>query len=536
MVIPLVAGAIRLPPLSYKDISFFDEGFQLQEARFVASLARSLLDRAGLPLGWRADPPFERVEDLGWPTRWGTIRGEPPLTQRPVHQILQGLAMVVGGERPFAAQFVSAGLGLATVAVVFLIVRRSSGVEAGLVAAAALAVSGWHALYSTQALAEVDALFFVALGVLLCQRAGRWTSHRPFLPAMAFGTAFATNPRHWILLPAFCLALALPFARPFAPGAPGSPRGRLQALMHWVRRCLWATAGFLAPAGLATAAYRVASVFIGHDLWGYGDTFAGNVSYWLAYGAGDVDLLSRPLIYLYLTWQWDGVLLSFLAARGLAVALWRRDALDGWLGLLFGLSWLYVAFFASGAGRFFAFLALPAAILAGRVVVHLPPRLRSGASALLLFFLLAEGSLRAGGLAAVSSGYRQAAAFVVDANGGKHLSTQPPNTGFYTGAANARWLSEDFDQVRRSVAEGYYLAVVALRPSLGAAVAWGNHPVAAALEPVARFPNAYGTSLQNLMELNTISLFERLALRSTSSSGEIFVYDLRPLLQDPPPG
>lgn len=535
VAILLVAGAIRLLPLSYKDISFIDEGAQLQEARFFASLASGLLERAGVPLEWSADPPFDRVEGLGWPTRWGMLRGDPPLTQHPVHQILQGVAMLLAGERPFAAQLVSAVLGTATVGLVFRVVRLYSSVEAALLAAAALAVSGWHALYSTQGLAEVDALFFVALGVLLCQRTGQWTRRRPFLPALALGTAFATNPRHWILLPAFCLALALPFAETFAGEPLPALRGRLAALARWVRRCLWATAGFLAPAGLATVAYRLASVLVGRDLWEYSDVAASNIGYWLAYGAGSYELLPRPLIYLYLTWQWDGALLFSLAALGLALALWRRDALDGWVCLLFGLSSLYAACLTSAAARYFAFLALPAAILAGRVVAHLPPRLRGSASVLLLLVLLVEGVPRAGGLAGVSSGYRQAAAFVTERTGGKHLSNQPPNTGFYTGTANARWLSEDLDEVRRSVAEGYYLAVVALRPGLSAAAPWGNHPAAARLEPVARFPNPYGASLQNIMESHTTGLFERLALRSASSSREILVYDLRPLFQDPAP-
>lgn len=70
--------------------------------------------------------------------------------------------MLVLSERPLAGQMVAALLGIATVALTFSIGKRLYGPAVGLVAAAALAVSGWHAVYSTQALAESDSLFLAA--------------------------------------------------------------------------------------------------------------------------------------------------------------------------------------------------------------------------------------------------------------------------------------------------------------------------------------------------------------------------------------
>ncbi len=151
MLVLLVAAAIRLPGLPMKDISFIDEGSQLQEGRFLASVAAAALGRLGIPWQPGGDPEFASVEGLQFPTRWGELRGEPLLSARLLHSAFLGLAMLLLGERPLAGQMVSALSGIATVALAFSIGRRLYGPAVGLAAAAALAVSGWHAIYSTQA-------------------------------------------------------------------------------------------------------------------------------------------------------------------------------------------------------------------------------------------------------------------------------------------------------------------------------------------------------------------------------------------------
>ncbi len=529
LAILLVAAAIRLPPLPTKDISFADEGSHLQEGRLLASLGAAALNGVGLAWPVGGDPAFAPVPRLEWPTRWGPLRGEPLLSVRPGHSALVGLAMLLAGERPLAGQLASALLGVATVAMVFAIGRRLYGPPAGLLAAGALALSGWHALYSTQALSEVDSLFFAALSLWLYLGAHR---HRLLWTGLALGAAFLTNPRLWILAPFPLLADWL--CRRAAPS------GRLPQWGSY-------TGGFLAPLALAAAVDELSIFIAGTSLFGnYLHATFSTVAMHVQYLVGSSDLGTtavvpraslpeRLSIYPYLTWAWDGVLLTGLTALGLFSALWHRRPTDRLMLLLFAGAFLGQTFLTPTAARFFLMLALPAALLVGRSLLWLPASRRHLGAAVLLALLTVEGIPRAASLASVSSGYRGAAAFVVQESGGKHLSNQPSITGFYTGQANARWLSEDLEAVQRDVAEGYYLAVVALRPGLSAAAPWGERPEVQQLLPIARVPNPYGDTLQNLVEAITIPLSHRLNARPHSSGAEILVYDLRPLLAPPSP-
>ncbi len=516
---------MRLPPLPAKDISFIDEGSLLQESRFIASAASSVIGRAGLQWPAGSDPLFLHVPDAEWPTRWGSVRGESPVTLRPVHTILVALAMLVAGERPVAGQMVSAFLGIASVAMAFAIGRRLFGLPAALLAAAALAVSGWHAIYSTQALAESDSLLFVTIAVWLFIRK---PERRLLWTGVALGVAFLANARMWVVLPLLGAADIL-LRRPSRSNLLATGRQFL--------------GGFAIPVALVIAITQLASIAVQNAPHRqYLARQIETVFKWSLYLFGNPEplwgtpaLTQAPLVdglslYPFLTWAWDGPLLVTLLGIGLLGALWRRQPADLLVAGLFIGGYLAQTVLTSNSARFFAVLALPAALLAGRSILLLPRRWHAPATAALLVALLLEGTPRAASLASVPSGYRAAAAFVVQHSGGKHLSNQPPNTGFYTGAANARWLFEDFDDVRRSVAEGYYLAVVALRPALSAAVPWGDRPEVAMLQPLARFPNPYGDSLQSIMEQHTIAPSSRLRDRWQSSNPEILVYDLRPLL------
>ncbi len=518
LVILLVAAAIRLPPLATKGVSFVDEGFQLQEGRFLASVAIAALDTVGLPWPAGPDPQFAGTEGLETPTRWGPLRGHPPLSGRPLHTALMGLAMLLAGERPPAGQLVSALLGIATIAMVFSIARRLYGSPAALVAAAALAVSGWHAIYSTQALAESDALFAAATALWLLLRHHR---QRLLWTGLALGVTFLTNPRSWVLVPIILL---------------------VEALGRWpisLRSLATYAGGFLLPLALADLLSRV-GLLAGAPLL-FGNYFldrSASMGRWISFLAGNAQAFGPPppraslidqiSFYPFLTWAWDAPLLAGLLCLGLAGVVWRRRRADLPVLVIFLGAFVAQTFLTSIAARFFLLLALPAALLAGRSLLWVSPGRRGLCAGLLLAVLLLEGIPRSSGLAAVSSGYREAAALVVRQTGGKHLSNQSANTGFYTGLANARWLDDDLEKVRRDVAEGYYLAVVALRPGLATAVPWGDLPEARRLEPVAVIPNPYGASLQQRMEVTFIPLSERLKDVSRVS-GSIFIYDLRPL-------
>lgn len=525
LAILLVATAIRLPPLPTKGISFIDEASHLLEGRFIASVATAALGLLGVSWPLATDPEFASIPGQEFPTRWGPLRGEPPLTGRPLHTALLGFAMLVLSERPLAGQMVAAMLGIATVALTFSIGKRLYGPPVGLVAAAALAVSGWHAVYSTQALAESDSLFLAALALRLYLAGFR---HRLAWAGFALGCSFLTNPRMWPLLPLLFCAESV------------SQNASLSTRLATALRL----AGGFFVAVLAVAALDQLSVLAsGQSVLGnYVHNQLDNVGWWIFFLLGRSDLLGiapqpRPALvdqlafYPYFTWNWEGLLWTTLLLAGLAGAFAVRRSRDRVLLVIFLGSLATQTFLTSISARYFVMLALPGALLVGRTVLMAPARLRSLVAGALMLLLILEGTPRATALAGVSSGYREAAALVVHQTGGKHLSNQPPNTAFYTGSANVRWLHEDLDEVRRSVAEGYYLALVALRPSLGSAVPWGEQLEARGLRPLAVLANPYGGSLQNLGEQHTISLFDRLRDRSQSGSRQILVYDLRLLLE-----
>lgn len=524
VAILLVAAAIRLLPLPSKGVSFVDEGYQLQEGRFVASVAMAAMSTVGIQWPVTHDSDFAAIDGFETPTRWGSLRGSPPLTGRPLHTALLGLAMLVAGERPVSGQMVSALLGLATVAMVFVIARRLYGPAAALVTAAALAVSGWHAIYSTQALAESDSLFVAATALWLLLRTQR---HRLLWTGLALGVVILTNPRTWILIPIILL---------------------VEALRRWpisLPRLGTYAGGVLLPLVLADVLSRVGPLVGAPLLFGnYLLDRSTSIGRWISFLAGNANvwgplpprasLIDQISFYPFLTWAWDGPLLTGLLCLGLAGGVWRRRKADVTVLTIFLGILVAQTFLTSIAARFFLLLALPAALLAGRSLLWIAPPGRNLCAGVLIALLLLEGIPRSSSLAAISSGYREAAALVVHETGGRHLSNQPAITGFYTGPTNARWLDDDLEKVRRDVAAGHHLAVVALRPGLAVAAPWGDLPEGRRLQPVAIIPNPYGVSLQQRMEVTFIPLSDRLKDVSRVSDS-IFVYDLRPLATGLPP-
>jgi len=350
---------------------------------------------------------------------------------------------------------------------------------------------------------------------------------RLLLTGLALGYGFLANPRSWTLLPVLFLADSVARST--------SPKDRLRAVAQL-------GAGFAPPVLAIAALDQLTVLMAGTSLF---SNYLPNQLGFLVWGslflAGRYDLIGMspqpraPLpeqlaFYPYLTWEWEGPARAVLLLLGLAIALIRHRAADRLVLVLFVGLFLAQTFLTSISARYFLTLALPLSMLLGRIVLWVPQPRRSLAAGALTLLLLAEGVTRSGGLASVSSGYGEAAAFVVHHSGGKHFSNQRHNTAFYTGIANARWLDEDLDEIKRGITEGYHLAVVALRPDLDSAVPWAQRLDPPDREPIATIANPYGASLQNLMEQHSVPLSDRLRNRSQSSSEVILIYDLRPLL------
>ena len=190
-----------------------DDAMYARHGRFFHGLP--LLSASDLGLGSRR-PEREEIGRIrgvarglveAWNARSADFYPKPTYG----HAWLTALAMGAAGETGYAPALVSAVFGWATVLVVFLIGRELFGWEAGVSAAAVMAVSRQALFYSRTGLAEADSVFFLALGFWLYVRClKRWPGAAGGLAAagLAFGVASVIHYR-WLLV--FPLFLALEF-------------------------------------------------------------------------------------------------------------------------------------------------------------------------------------------------------------------------------------------------------------------------------------------------------------------------------------
>lgn len=535
LIILMVAVGVRFPALPQKGIVHWDEAMMLQQARFVASGARVMLAQAGVSL---PEGEFLRpAAGFETETRWGKLRGFQNFYNKPGHTLLLALGLLVAGEYPWAGQAVSAIFGVATVALVYTMVRRAWGTAAALVAGASLAVSGWHALYSTQALQGINALFVIALALLVYGRAlcrAPW-GRQSLAVGLLVGLAFTISERAVLLL----------------PWVAGSE------LLLWLRVCLkegWhlglsaaRAAALRLLAVLAGAAVSVAAAAAGLALLGLLGGAAGltvpgvQVDYvvglfqqfgdWFQRTSGLAPLPSSLLIYPYLTWQWDGLLLPGLALLGLVSALGLRRREDAPVLALALVHYAVWSLSPRGAAQYFLPLALPSAILAGRWLAAVPARPRGLVAAAVAVAVLFAGAPRATSLAGTPSGYRPAAELAIRETGGKHLSNYWEMTGYYTGLPNTRWPQEGLEAVRQAVRDGYWLAVVASpHDSPGQVGAWEREEGQAGARLMAVLPNPAGATLAQVFGGEWGGSLEDRLVAAQRASAQIRVYDLRPLV------
>ncbi len=540
LVVLVVAFAVRFPALPQKGIVHWDEAMLLNQARVVASGARLVLARAGLVL---PEGQFPRpAEGFETETRWGKLRGFQNNYQKPGQTLLLALGMLVAGEYPWAGQAVSAFFGVLTVALVYAMARPRWGTEAALLAAAALAVSGWHALYSAQALQGINGLFVVALALLWHWRSLRRPAHRlSCLAAGALlGAAFTILDRAVLILPAMAAAeivLWLSAWRRQRPGSGPGWAGLVQGVGRPMVRLSLVAAGFALVAGVVMgllALLGVAAARSGVGVPGlqvdYLELTLAQYRYWMSGGGQMAEMPSSLLIYPYLTWQWDGLLLPGLALLGLAAALVRRRPEEISLVVLVLVHYAYFTLSPRGAAQYFLPIGLASAVLAGCWLIRIPRPARPWLAGGLAAVVLALGSARAATLAAVPSGYQQAAEMAIRETGGKHLSNYRAMTMFHAGFDNAVWPEGGLPEVQRAVRDGFWLAIVAsAHDDPGQVPAWEREPEMAGARLVAVLPNPAAASLPNIFGRDWRGTFAELLERAQRASDQIKVYDLRPL-------
>jgi hypothetical protein len=228
-----LAAVVRLWGLGSQPILYFDSGVYLGEGAFLASAAQ----RAASGLFSQAPGnPFERLAQA---TETG-VDGHPPDIAKPGHAVLLAMAFLLLGKSALAGGLVSAIAGIATVATTYAIGVRAWGPRVALTAAALLAVSGQHLVYSREPLVEADGLLFAMLASLVYLRAR--DACGLLAAGVLWGLAFSCNNRLSYLPAIFVIA----------------ELARWPGWLGLIRRGVIVATGCLAPLAVIEAAYVVA--------------------------------------------------------------------------------------------------------------------------------------------------------------------------------------------------------------------------------------------------------------------------------------
>ena len=545
VAILLVAFAVRFPALPQKGIVDWDEAEYLSHARLVASGARAALSHVGLHL---PEGQFLRPQaDFEGETRWGKLRGWPNMHHRPAHALSLAVGLLLLGEYPWAGQAVTASFGLLTVAVVYALIKRPWGLGPAILAAAALAVSGWHTLNSAIALPDIAVVLCWALALHTYWRAlspGGFRRHSLAAGAL-LGLGVTFNERTLLFIPWLVGSEVLLWLRdwlrrdtPDSRSPFGAARAGLARALLVFAGCALLVGAVIGSLGLIQNVTSLLGAPVPGLPWNYVQNISGQFAGWSAFGGGPALKLPSPsplLIFPYLTWQWDAAPAIALAVAGLATAitLGRREDPSVLLLLL-----VHYAFFAVSpfhVAHYYLPIALAMSVLAGRWLLVTPatPRVQKLVAVAFAAVVLLAGAPRAAALAAVPSGYQAAAEMAIRETGGKNISNHWSITAYYTGMANTRWPQGGMAAVREAVAEGYWLALVAsAHESAGQLAPWEQEPDLAGARLVAVIPNPAGGFLANIHGSAPPSLEEVLE-KAQVASPEIRIYDLRPLLGEP---
>jgi len=226
VAVVLVAALPRLWGLGSQPVLYFDSGVYLGEGAFLASAVQRTLasgDLASVP----------RVLEQG-------TDAHPPDIAKPAHAVLLALSMLLLGKTVLAGALVSAVAGIATVAATYALGSLDWNRRVAVAAAALLAISGQHLVYSREPLVEADGLLFATLGALVYLRSS--SLRGLVLAGVLYGVAFACNNR----LSYLPLSLAI------------VEMGCWPGLRPLLRRAFAVAAGFVAPLFVIEAAYLVA--------------------------------------------------------------------------------------------------------------------------------------------------------------------------------------------------------------------------------------------------------------------------------------
>lgn len=515
--------------------------------------------------------------------------GVPPTFGRPLHDLaalttmeaLRGRRIAgntwgpLGDARLWAVPLTSAIAGALTIPLAFLVARRSWGPTTGVRAAALLAASGGHLLYSMEGFSEALLIFFLYLALWVYLRGRAAVAARPERPlagsltlGLVLGAGMLVHFRFSILAAVFLVAEALQ-----AGVNPAPARSRL-ARLFWIGVGI---AGMLALAELPYYLLLMAAKQRGIAI--HPRTYLEQVLFVLApeglgYAGSLVrfrfeNLLTYPFALAYLC----GGVAAALSVVGLALGRRRRvgdEPTRHATALVTALFLAPVLFYSLTIPllRYGATSFALAPLFAARAIDVVERwltkrgkrRLGLAAGSILMGTMLVEGGLIPLTRLPVDNGYAAAISFARQrtsspGDASPHLTTTPPISWAIAGKSSTIPIPRDDSAVsagREAVAQGARLLLV---DSLAdfmeidgqgfPAEAHFVRGVEEACKPVNTVPNRFGASLIHDLELNYRPLLDTLALSASAyerRAAEIRVYALRscvgaPLVPRPaPPG
>jgi len=493
-----LSAYVRFVGLRRQGIIFYDEAAQLMEARFLRRCVFAFAAAGG------AVAHTQRLTAIpsGVPLQYG----------KPVHTAILAAAQATLGDCDWAGQAASAALGTATVLLCFWLASGLYGTRAGLAAALLLGLSGYHVMYSRQALAEADSVSFFVLAVCLYLGAsgrGRNARARLVCVGLCVGLSYAANYR-WFFAPVLFWSYEIL-----------SPRRSL-------RRFLLLSLGMALPliaietlfsfnrALIMQTGANVPCQTYFQQIW--------HLNFRHPTSAKGFNLSGLPT-YVYLIARLNGPMgLVALCAGLIAIAVRCRRG-DGLVLSQFGVPFLFFTFHIFKYARFLS-IGLPAlAILSARGIVGMSnrrPRL-----GLVLLAATAFGQLLPlSDIVRLRSGYPAAVAYMKTRGIQKCFSTEGPILQYYLGVVNAQeppgTARELLAEAKREDFEFILLGPLQWRPRFRNVVRF----VDARLKPAARFPNPAASFVQYAFEHNcgfarTLDLYRELR------DNELVLYSLQ---------
>ncbi|MBZ0252712.1 MAG: glycosyltransferase family 39 protein, partial [Candidatus Methylomirabilis sp.] len=209
----LAGGLLRFWHITERGPFVWDEGIYHQEGTWIYSGLGNVADSLRLRLEerrtgrdlWKADEQFRALGEKA--------DGVAVWSARPARVWAIGLTMFLTGNKPWVGPLLSAVYGVALILLVHHIAARWWGRDAAVASAAALAVMGWHVLYSREGFLETDSILVLGASIWFFCESAREGERRPwlrvFLAGLLWGVGITVQVRWASLFPMLLIGEAL---------------------------------------------------------------------------------------------------------------------------------------------------------------------------------------------------------------------------------------------------------------------------------------------------------------------------------------